>query len=86
MRVSRRVSRQNDLPAVPVSLFEKGTPMRRLFWRAVRDDSAQDLIEYSLLAAFISLVAIASITSIGGVVNGWYQGYGSTIATIPGGS
>ena len=60
--------------------------MRRLVWRALCEDDGQDLIEYALLAGFISLVAVASITSIGGVVNGWYQGYDSTIKTIPGGS
>ena len=60
--------------------------MRRLAWRVLREDAGQDLIEYAMLAAFISLIAIASINSIGGVVNGWYQGYGATIATVPGGS
>jgi Flp pilus assembly pilin Flp len=60
--------------------------MRRLIGRALREDSGQDLIEYSLLAAFISLIAIASITSIGGAVNGWYQSYDVKIKTIPGGS
>jgi len=59
--------------------------MRRLITCVLRDESGQDLIEYAMLAAFISLIAIASITSIGGAVNGWYVGYGNTIATIPGG-
>ena len=59
--------------------------MRRLIARAVREDSGQDLIEYALLAGFISLIAIASITGIGVVVNSWYVGYGNTISTIPGG-
>jgi Flp pilus assembly pilin Flp len=65
--------------------FEEETPMRRVIARVLREDSGQDLIEYSLLAAFISLIAIASITSIGGVVNTWYEGYDTTIRTIPGG-
>jgi len=60
--------------------------MRRLIARAVRDDGGQDLIEYAMLAAFISLIAIASITSIGTAINGWYTGYSNTISTIPGGS
>ena len=58
--------------------------MTRLITRALREQCGQDLIEYALLAAFVSLVATAAITSIGTVVNGWYQGYGATIATIPG--
>ena len=60
--------------------------MRRQVKRMLRDESGQDLIEYAMLAAFISLVAIASITSIGSVVNGWYEGYANTIAGIPGAS
>lgn len=60
--------------------------MMRLIARAIREDCGQDLIEYAMLAAFISLIAIAAITNIGGVVNSWYEGYDSTIATIPGGS
>ena len=33
--------------------------------RFVQDDSGQDLIEYALLAGFISLVAMAAITPVG---------------------
>lgn len=60
--------------------------MRRLIVRALHEDCGQDLVEYALLAAFISLIAVASITGIGGVVNSWYEGYSNTIATVPGGS
>ena len=41
------------------------------------------MIEYTLLAAFISLVDTVFITNVGDRVNQWYQGYGATIATIP---
>ena len=58
--------------------------MRRLALRALREEAGQDLIEYALLAGFISLVAIAAITSIGVQVNSWYEGYDTTIQTIPG--
>jgi Flp pilus assembly pilin Flp len=58
--------------------------MRRLLVRAACEESGQDLIEYAMLAAFISLVAITSITGIGSQVNSWYQGYANTVATIPG--
>ena len=58
--------------------------MRRMIACAVREESGQDLIEYAMLAGFISLIAIASITSIGGFVNGWYEGYANTISKIPG--
>ena len=59
---------------------------RGIVRRALREDSGQDLIEYALLAGFISIVAIAAITSIGTQVNSWYTGYDATIRTIPSGS
>jgi Flp pilus assembly pilin Flp len=58
----------------------------RLIQRLVAEETGQDLIEYALLASFISLVAVSLITSIGGTVNGWYVGYNATIQTIPGAS
>ena len=58
--------------------------MRRLLTRVLRDDTGQDLIEYALLAGFISLIATASIIGIGTQVNSWYEGYANTVATIPG--
>jgi len=60
--------------------------MKNLLGRLAHEEAAQDLIEYSLLAAFISLIAVASISNIGNVVTGWYAGYDATIRTIPSGS
>jgi Flp pilus assembly pilin Flp len=57
--------------------------MRSLITRVLREESGQDLIEYALLTAFISLVATVFISSTGERVNEWYEGYGTTIATIP---
>jgi Flp pilus assembly pilin Flp len=54
--------------------------------RWIRGECGQDLVEYAMLAGFISLIAIAAITSIGTVVDSWYVGYGTTIKTIPSGS
>jgi Flp pilus assembly pilin Flp len=59
--------------------------MRRLFAQALREDGGQDLIEYALLAAFVSIIAVAAITSIGSQVNLWYSRYGAQIRTIPSG-
>ncbi len=59
--------------------------MKKLFKtsiaRLVRDERGQDLIEYALLAGFISLVAIAAITLLGGGINTVFQ----NIAGIVGG-
>jgi pilus assembly protein Flp/PilA len=43
--------------------------MKSVFVRFVREDAGQDLIEYALLAGFISLVAVAAITLIGQNIN-----------------
>ena len=40
--------------------------MKNLFNRFVREESGQDIIEYALLAAFISIVAWSIIVTIGG--------------------
>jgi Flp pilus assembly pilin Flp len=58
--------------------------MRRFVLRAVSEEDGQDLIEYAMLAGFISLIAITAITGIGSQVNSWYEGYANTVATIPG--
>jgi Flp pilus assembly pilin Flp len=39
--------------------------MKNLFARFVREEEGQDIIEYSLLAAFISVVAWLILQSIG---------------------
>ena len=44
--------------------------MKRFVRRLKNDECGQDLIEYALLAAFISLVAIAAITNVGTALNG----------------
>lgn len=57
----------------------------QLIHRLVRDEEGQDLIEYALLAGFISLVAVAAITSVGTGVNSVYNAVDSQVQAIPGG-
>ena len=45
--------------------------------RLVKDEQGQDLIEYALLATFVSLVAIVGATALGSALNIWY----GTVAT-----
>jgi Flp pilus assembly pilin Flp len=45
--------------------------------RLVRDEQGQDLIEYALLATFISLLAIVGASLLGTAINNWY----GTVAT-----
>lgn len=40
--------------------------------RFIRDEQGQDMVEYALLAAFISIVAIATIKAIGPLVKTIY--------------
>jgi pilus assembly protein Flp/PilA len=39
--------------------------MKQLIGRFVREEAGQDIIEYALLAAFISIVAATILTTIG---------------------
>ncbi len=53
--------------------------------RLMTDDSGQDLIEYALLAGFISLVAVAAIINVGTGVNDVYTMIDGQVGAIPGG-
>jgi pilus assembly protein Flp/PilA len=43
--------------------------MKNLLARFVKETEGQDLIEYALLAGFISIVAITAITAVGTKLN-----------------
>jgi pilus assembly protein Flp/PilA len=47
--------------------------MKALFNRFVREEEGQDLIEYALLAGFISLAAVGAITAVGGELTNLYN-------------
>ena len=47
--------------------------VKQFFSRLLREDQGQDLIEYALLATFVSLVAIAGATLLGTALNTWYE-------------
>lgn len=59
--------------------------MKALFKKFVREEQGQDLIEYALLAGFISLVAVTAITQVGQGINGVYGNINSQVQAIPGG-
>jgi len=58
--------------------------MKNLIVRFVREDEGQDLIEYALLAAFISLAAVLAIQGLGTAVNSVYNTISSTLAGAAG--
>jgi len=45
---------------------------KKLFARLLKEDEGQDLIEYAMLAAFVSLVAIVGATALGISLDAWY--------------
>jgi Flp pilus assembly pilin Flp len=51
--------------------------LKNLMGRFVRDEQGQDLIEYALLATFVSLLAIVGAGLLGTALNNWY----GTVAT-----
>jgi pilus assembly protein Flp/PilA len=60
--------------------------MKNLFNRFMHEDQGQDLIEYALLAGFISLVAVVAITSVGTGVNAVYNNIDGQVKSIPAGT
>jgi Flp pilus assembly pilin Flp len=47
--------------------------LRTCVIRLFRDEEGQDLIEYALLATFVSLLAIIGAQALGGALNNWYS-------------
>jgi len=41
----------------------------RTKWRALSQESGQDLLEYALLVALIVIVAIGAVTQVGNTIN-----------------
>ena len=58
--------------------------MKALLTRLVVEEKGQDVIEYALLAAAISVVAIPTIPSIGSAVHTAYTDINTKVATLPG--
>ena len=55
--------------------------MKNLFASLIRDDQGQDIIEYALLAAFISIVAWAVLGQIGSDVTTVYSEVGKVTSS-----
>jgi Flp pilus assembly pilin Flp len=58
--------------------------MKTLLSRLVREEKGQDVIEYALLAAAISVVAIPTVPSIGSAVNNAYVNVNTQVVKLPG--
>lgn len=57
--------------------------LRRFF----RDDEGANLVEYALLITLIAVLVIVGVGFLGGEINDWFSGMGSTVngwaATLP---
>jgi Flp pilus assembly pilin Flp len=53
--------------------------MKALLVRFVREEEGQDLIEYALLATFVSLVAAVGANLLGVALNNWYGTVASNV-------
>ena len=56
--------------------------MKNLLKKLVRDEQGQDVIEYALLAAGISIIVIPTVPAIGTAVNLVYVRISAAVATI----
>ena len=59
--------------------------MNDLLHRLVREETGQDIIEYALLAAGISVVTIPIVPQIGTTLNTVYGNVNTQVKTLPGG-
>jgi len=57
--------------------------MKNLFARFVREESGQDLIEYSLLAAIIAVGAITTMTTVSSNINAVFGKVSSELTKVP---
>ena len=58
--------------------------MKNLFVRFVREEDGQDLIEYSLLAALISVACIAAMNALAVDINEIFARIGASLDAAPG--
>ena len=49
--------------------------------RFVRDEEGQDLVEYAMLLAFIALIAIAGVRTLGTTVNGFFSNVATSLGS-----
>jgi pilus assembly protein Flp/PilA len=54
-------------------LTKESSLMTQLIVRFVRNDEGQDLIEYVLIGALVTIAVVAGATALGTSLNSWYQ-------------
>jgi pilus assembly protein Flp/PilA len=55
--------------------------LQMLVKNLLRDEEGQDLIEYALLATFVSLLAVVGANALGTALNNWYNQVSTNVNT-----
>lgn len=56
--------------------------MKELMLNLVRDEEGQDLVEYALLAALLSIVSVAALQVLGPVIASVWERISSAISAV----
>jgi pilus assembly protein Flp/PilA len=56
--------------------------IKQLLQNLMSEDSGQDLIEYTLIAALVALGAVAALRTLGNTVNNTFANVGSAVSTV----
>lgn len=57
--------------------------MNSMFRKFLRDEDGQDVIEWALLVAFLSVIVIGTVTAIAPTVQGWHDSLVNDINSAP---
>ena len=55
--------------------------MKNLIVRFVREEDGQDLVEYAMLLAFIALIAIVGVKTLGTTVNTFFSNVATALTS-----
>ena len=55
--------------------------MKNLIIRFVREEEGQDLVEYAMLLAFIALIAIVGVKTLGTTVNTFFSNVATALTS-----
>jgi len=64
-----------------VTSYSAGDAVAKVFARLIEDESGQDMIEYALMAALISLGAVASIKGLAPVISNAFNSVGTKLSS-----
>lgn len=54
-----------------------------MFQKFIRDEEGQDVIEWGMLAAFLSVLLIVAVTTISPIILTWYNSVQADIQAAP---